>query len=261
MPLNEVKRKARRILAALRPSERGELMAEQLRDDIAENLREIIKSFNRRVQELKENMLTELESRLAQFPDYSNGLSSLKTEFEGRFRELEKEEIPNIQTQMQDIVSNDIDEKHSQQELEQKLEKRLEELRRELHVRLGNLGGGNANRNILVGGNSSTLSRYTDFDIRAGGGVTLTTATNDDDRTTRVTIAATAATVTASSFMTIAGTQSVLLANVPTTVLHVAVNGQVLSVPADDYNVVGSVLNLLNADTPASVYGNIAYTF
>ena len=129
-----------------------------------------------------------------------------------------------------------------------------------LQVRSTGHGGGNANRNILVGGNASTLSRYTDLDIQASSNITLAVSNNDTTKTTRLTISATAATITVSSFLTIAGAQSVLLGSIPTTIISVDVNGQNLYVPADDYNTSGSILNLLNTNTPVSVYGKIIYT-
>lgn len=52
-------------------------------------------------------------------------------------------------------------------------------------------GGGNMNRNISIGGNSSVLSRYTDINWKAGANVTLTYANNDQTKNLDITIAAT----------------------------------------------------------------------
>ena len=45
------------------------------------------------------------------------------------------------------------------------------------------------NRNILVSGNPSTLGRYTDLNLLAGSGATLTYVNNDTLKTTDLTIA------------------------------------------------------------------------
>lgn len=52
-------------------------------------------------------------------------------------------------------------------------------------------GGGNANRNIAIGGNGSVLSRYTDINLKPGSNVTITYANNNTTKYTDVTIAAT----------------------------------------------------------------------
>lgn len=49
--------------------------------------------------------------------------------------------------------------------------------------------GGNMNRNIAVGGNTSVLSRYTDINIKAGSNVTLTYANNNNTKYLDLTIA------------------------------------------------------------------------
>lgn len=66
-------------------------------------------------------------------------------------------------------------------------EKELVNLRNRLNS-LG-IGGGNANRNIAINGNSSVLSRYTDINLIAGSNVTITYAFNDTTKYTDITIA------------------------------------------------------------------------
>lgn len=69
----------------------------------------------------------------------------------------------------------------------------VEEIKKEILVLKGRIntahGGGNANRNMLVGGNSSTLSRYTDVNLKAGANITITYANNDNLKTTDITFA------------------------------------------------------------------------
>ena len=52
-------------------------------------------------------------------------------------------------------------------------------------------GGGNMNRNIWIGGNSSVLSKYTDINIKPGTNITIQYANNDTTRTTDITFIAT----------------------------------------------------------------------
>lgn len=180
MPLNsETKRKVRKLLAALKPLERGELIAEQLREDIGENLNTVIQNFNSKIKQLKDDLLAELGERFKQVPDLSEEVLLLESEIEGRLEELEKEEIPNIQTQMQDMASNSIEDKGFIQDLEKKFQDKIEEIRDEFHYRISNRGGGNANRQINV--NSSVMSNYyADINFQQFGNIGWT-ATNDHD--------------------------------------------------------------------------------
>lgn len=61
-------------------------------------------------------------------------------------------------------------------------------LRRELINRINHIGGGNMNRNIAIGGNTSVLSRYTDINIKAGANVTLTYSNNNTTKYLDLTI-------------------------------------------------------------------------
>lgn len=67
----------------------------------------------------------------------------------------------------------------------------LEGLRIDLFSRLGQRGGGNANRSIIIGGNSSTLAYYTDINLKAGSNVTITYTPNNTTKYTDITVAAT----------------------------------------------------------------------
>jgi len=117
-------------------------------------------------------------------------------------------------------------------EIEKKLDKKdnikefteaLEKVRQEFNNRLSNFhGGGNANRNIAIGGNTSVLSRYTDINIKAGSNVTLSYSNNNTSKYLDLTIAATGGagttrsieTITVSSIIgTLADTDQVILAN------------------------------------------------
>jgi len=69
-------------------------------------------------------------------------------------------------------------------------------------------GGGNMNRNISIGGNSSVLSRYTDINLKAGSNVTLTYANNDTTKNVDITIAATGGSGTTRSINSISTSQT-----------------------------------------------------
>lgn len=66
----------------------------------------------------------------------------------------------------------------------------LKDVLKEIIPRLPS-GGGNMNRNIVIGGNSSVLSRYTDINLKAGPNVTLSYQNNDTTKRVDITIAAT----------------------------------------------------------------------
>lgn len=61
----------------------------------------------------------------------------------------------------------------------------------ELLNKMAERGGGNANRNIAIGGNTSVLSKYGDINLKAGANVTITYQNNNTTRYTDITIAAT----------------------------------------------------------------------
>lgn len=62
-------------------------------------------------------------------------------------------------------------------------------LQKDLTSRINSIPrGGNANRNISIGGNASTLSRYTDINLKAGNNVTITYANNDTTKNVDITI-------------------------------------------------------------------------
>src|SRR3990167_6593862 len=92
----------------------------------------------------------------------------------------------------------------------------------ELLNALAQKGGGNMNRNIAVGGNTSVLSKYTDLNIRPGSNVTLTYSNNNTTKYLDLTIAATGgsgttrsvdSTSVSSTVGSIAGTDYVVIAN------------------------------------------------
>lgn len=184
MPLN--KRKLRKILIAIDPSSKADLLVDQLKEDTTENLNELVKKVSVKFKELKDSLLKEFDERLKQAPDLSEELVSLESELEARLQELEKEEIPNIQAQMQDLVSNEIE----ASTLKEDLEDRIEEIRNEFHRRLGNLGGGSPIRAIMVS-SSVISSRYLDVNFIPGSIMSIATADDNVNKRVNFTLSST----------------------------------------------------------------------
>lgn len=67
----------------------------------------------------------------------------------------------------------------------------LKKLESDLLSRIAKIGGGNMNRNIAIGGNTSVLSMFNDINLKPGTGVTITYANNIATNFTDVTISAT----------------------------------------------------------------------
>lgn len=117
--------------------------------------------------------IKEISQRKLQIPDFTSQINSLE-------KELRKE-----------IDLLKADESKEPNDFEDKLkdfEKQLSEIRSRTLSALANHGG-QANRNMLVNGNPSTLNRYTDLNIKSGSNVTLTYTNNDTLKTTDLTIA------------------------------------------------------------------------
>lgn len=73
------------------------------------------------------------------------------------------------------------------------IKQEIQQVRADFITRMNNreLHGGNMNRNIAVGGNTSVLSRYTDINLKAGPNTTITYVYNDQTKYTDITLAAT----------------------------------------------------------------------
>ena len=194
--LRTKKKKLRKILAALDPSLKADLLVEQLKEDtdenLTKNLNELIKKISIKFQELKKSLLDEFDSKISQLPNLSSELHSelknLRSDFETKLQSLEKEDIRTIQTQMLDMAETDLEEDKN---LKEEIRDKIEDLRREFFSRLSNLGGGQANREIRV--NSSVISnRYTDINFIPGSIMSIATANDDVNKRVNFTISASA---------------------------------------------------------------------
>lgn len=71
-----------------------------------------------------------------------------------------------------------------------KLDEIVQDFERRMNI-LQQSRGGSMNRSILVGGDKATLSKYTDVNLKAGAGVTITYSANQTTKYTDITISAT----------------------------------------------------------------------
>ena len=160
MPLRKTKKqKLRKILGAIKPSEKGELMVDQLREDVREDFSELTEKFLEKISQIKKELFLEFNKKIMDIPDSTDDVLSLRNEFNTKVKELET-------TESKDNLREDFD-------------KRLENLKTDINRRLSNIGGGNMNRQINV--NSSVIStRYTDVNFQQFGNIEWS-AVNDDD--------------------------------------------------------------------------------
>ena len=180
--------------------------ASQLKDEITE--------LKHQISVLNENQTDEIKSLESKLPDLSKVEEEIRT----------LRSLVNVQTNTFSKDLTDLEEK-SKKELIKQIEtfrKDLEDTRRELINKINQKGGGNANRNILVGNNPSVLSKYTDLNIKAGTNITLSYQNNETLKTTDLTITSSGGSGTSRSISTVsvssvigatAGTDYVLLCN------------------------------------------------
>lgn len=112
--------------------------------------------------ELTQGLEIKLNKALKDLTDNSSNQSEYKTSLEKRLGDKEKETKELIESVRKEFLS------------------RISSFR----------GGGQANRNIAVNGNTSVLSKYTDINIKAGTNVTLTHSNNNTSKYLELTIAA-----------------------------------------------------------------------
>lgn len=72
----------------------------------------------------------------------------------------------------------------------QKLSEDIDSRLKRVQTAVNERGGGNMNRNIAIGGNTSVLSKWTDINLKAGSNTTITYSPNDTTGYTDITISA-----------------------------------------------------------------------
>jgi len=186
------KQKLRKILGALKPQEKADLVAQELK----ENLKDVVK-------------------RIEQVPDYSGSILEFRTALQNISQRMNlaltnvvsrdklevlsanfSKEIQNLSTHLNSIAENirsDVESQFSEskKEAELELEKLITELKRVRLELLNKIGGGNTNREIRI--NSSVISaKYTDINFKPGSGIVLSKSDDDINKRVDFTIAGTA---------------------------------------------------------------------
>lgn len=235
--------------------------ADQLKGHIETGLSSLVSAFNNLKDELskKEKVVSiALDGKLNEL---RSAMGEFKTAHTERFKELSSE-IGSLRGDITDISSlkgNAKDFQERTQKLESdlnnaiatvketgnaasqkqneefkrsidKLEEELKQLRKTALSALSNSHGGQANRNILVNSNPSTLSRYTDLNIKAGNNITLTYVNNDNLKTTDLTVASSGGAGTSRSISTVA-VSSVAAATASTDIVIIASQGIQITMP------------------------------
>lgn len=165
-----------------------------------QSLKEEIQTAQTSGKELTETQITDTLDRLAEYEGtFSTGLeqlsakdASIEAEMQSFATELEKiyerlDKLPDHEPAIRETTEN----VSRATEDAQKLSKALEELDKRFTNRLNQIrqhGGGNANRSILVGGDPNTLRYFTDINLKAGAGTTITYTANRATNYTDITI-------------------------------------------------------------------------
>ena len=125
-------------------------------------------------------------------------LDSIKTDFDNKITTLESKTLSDVTSKVAFINQkiNDADKvyKKDKDKIEKdisSLSSEVPKLKSELLSRLADRGAGNMNRQIVVGGNPSTLGKYTDINLKAGNNVTITYTNNETTKRTDITFSAT----------------------------------------------------------------------
>lgn len=224
-PTTKAVKKLSEELMKVKRDPRVRNLTEKLDKASKENTEKLItlaSEFGQAVASLKEE-LAQAESRGTELTttkatELLQKLEELSLRFEVDYHELDNrsalldsevqrvwQELSRIYTDMSStqedmgvsITVNSSDTTEVRKSVEQ-VKKDIEKLDREVITRIseiartvGNNRGGNANRDITIGGNASTLAYYTDINLKAGNNVSITYAPNHTTQKTDVTISAT----------------------------------------------------------------------
>lgn len=130
-------------------------------------------TLTRRIESL-EDSLSDVRATLKNAPQVEKAVAPLLKELEESFAaKIKGIKFPTPKDYEEDI---------------RELEEDLVRLRSAISYQTG---GGQANRNIAIGGNTSILGYYTDINLKPGSNVTFTVSPNTTTRYTDITIAAT----------------------------------------------------------------------
>ena len=173
---------------------------------IYEDLRKKIDTFFASFSGRLESGLKRLDSEQTASLSNKDGLTRLEGDFKGKSTLLDevkgsseatKKELTSIAEELRGFVK-DLNKRLLEQSLNgeqlegglETLSDELTKLRQDMLSMIANVGGGNANRNIAIGGNTSVLSMFTDINWKPGSGITITYTNNQVTKYTDITIAA-----------------------------------------------------------------------
>jgi hypothetical protein len=192
MPLSKgTKRKLRKLVGLIRPQDKTDLLAEEVREDVAEIAARLngIPDYVSTIATLRDSLTALSESVIAVSATGATqgDLASLGDSYKKQFTTLETKVEVLAATIRAESTTSLLETKTELEEGIEQLRKELQKVRIEL---LGKVGGGSMNRQIFVGGNDP-LIKYTDINFKAGSNVTLTYANNNTTQKAEITIAAT----------------------------------------------------------------------
>lgn len=209
-----------------------------LTDQINRKVEELVNADNESDAQTEENLQKEIsllrddldslfEEKNSQLKEISQSLDDIRTRektINSRIFQL-RADLGDVQ----DSVSANAKSFKDYKDEIGRLEKELATLRTDLISRASR-GGGNANRNIAIGGNTSVLSKYTDINIKPGSNVTLTYSNNNTSKYLDLTIAATGGAGTSRSISTVS-VSSVVADTASTDIVVIANAGIKLTMP------------------------------
>lgn len=129
-------------------------------------------------QELGRKLEATYQELLEVISEADANVASLLSELEEKMRQERENETNGVRESLQETnirVSDAVED--------------IRDLRR-LIQKVSDNRGGNANRNIAIGGNTSVLSQFTDINLKAGSNVTITYQANPTTKYTDITISA-----------------------------------------------------------------------
>ncbi len=180
-----IKKKLRKIAGALDPSQKIDLELQSLREEVSDVLSSItpIKGDKGDKGERGERGFPGPQGDIGPKGDSIQGAQGVRGERGGDGTDISPEEVKKKLESLTNDERLDVSAIKGAESLATKNDLVL--------LRGRERSGGNANRNIAIGGNASVLSRYTDINFKAGTNVTLSYQNNDLSKYTDITIAPT----------------------------------------------------------------------
>jgi hypothetical protein len=169
-----------------------ELLVNESDKRVKSYIAKIQKDYDSKVSEL-DTYLNILESKVSdsevELKDQIKEAKVELKEFSSRVLDSHKSYRDDTVSTISELVKKSKTTFEKLEEKTDKFNKDLETFKSELNQRINNAmqGGGSMNRQIFVGG-TNPLTRYTDYNIIAGTGITITTANDDTNRRVNLTI-------------------------------------------------------------------------